>query len=60
VIYRKLSFGTQSAAGSRFIERMLTVSETCRLQGRSIFAYLTAAVEAHFQRKVAPSLLPSA
>lgn len=58
VIYRKLSFGTQSASGSRFIERMLTVSETCRLQGRSIFVYLTAAVEAHFQRKAAPSLLP--
>jgi transposase len=60
VIYRKLSFGTQSAAGSRFIERMLTVSETCRLQSRSIFAYLTAAVEAHFRHQPAPSLLPSA
>lgn len=59
VIYRKLSFGTQSASGSRFIERMLTVSETCRLQGRSIFAYLTTAVEAHFQRQPAPSLLPT-
>lgn len=59
VIYRKLSFGTQSAAGSRFIERMLTVSETCRLQGRSIFTYLTAAVEAHFQHELAPSLLPT-
>jgi transposase len=58
VIYRKLSFGTQSAAGSRFIERMLTVSETCRLQSRSIFAYLTAAMEAHFAKQPAPSLLP--
>lgn len=60
VIYRKLSFGTQSASGSRFIERMLTVSETCRLQGRSIFAYLTSAVEAHFQGQIVPSLLPTA
>jgi transposase len=60
VIYRKLSFGTQSAAGSRFIERMLTVSETCRLQSRSIFGYLTAAVEAHFQHQPVPSLLPGA
>jgi hypothetical protein len=59
VIYRKLSFGTQSASGSRFIERMLTVSETCRLQKRSVFDYLTAAVEAHFQRQPAPSLLPT-
>jgi transposase len=48
VIYRKLSFGTQSEAGSRFVERMLTMSETCRLQNRSIFAYLVSAVEAHF------------
>jgi transposase len=60
VIYRKLSFGTQSASGSRFIERMLTVSETCRLQKRSIFSYLTDAVEAHFTNKSAPSLLPAA
>ena len=30
VIWRKLSFGTQSAAGSRFVETMLSVIETCR------------------------------
>ncbi len=59
VIYRKLSFGTQSASGSCFIERMLTVSETCRLQSRSIFGYLTAALEAHFQHQTAPSLRPA-
>lgn len=59
VIYRKLSFGTQSASGSRFIERMLTVSETCRLQRRSIFAYMTAAMTAYFAKQSAPSLLPS-
>lgn len=60
VIHRKLSFGTQSAQGSRFIERMLTMSETCRLQDRSIFDYLTAAVEAHFSQQAPPSLLPEA
>jgi len=59
VIYRKLSFGTQSASGSRFLERMLTISETCRLQDRSIFDYLVTAVEAHFSHQPAPSLLPS-
>lgn len=58
VIYRKLSFGTQSAAGSRFIERILTVSETCRLQKRSPFEYLVAAMEAHFAKQTPPSLLP--
>jgi transposase len=60
VIWRKLSFGTQSAAGSRFMESMLTVIETCRQQGRGVFAYLVAAVEAHLAHKPAPSLLPRA
>jgi transposase len=58
VIWRKLSFGTQSANGSRFVETMLTVIETCRQQHRSAFDYLTTAVEAHFARQPAPSLLP--
>ena len=48
VIYRKLSFGTQSASGSRFLERMLTVSETCRLQNRNAYQYLIEAMEAKF------------
>ena len=58
VIYRKLSFGTQSASGSRFIERILTVSETCRMQNRSPYEYLVETMEAHFAKKPAPSLLP--
>ena len=37
VIWRKLSFGTQSADGSRFVETMLTVIETCRQQNKSAF-----------------------
>ena len=57
VIYRKLSFGTQSEAGSRFIERMLTVSETCRLQKRSAFQWLCDAVEASLHGQPAPTLL---
>jgi transposase len=60
VIWRKLSFGTQSAAGSRFMESMLTVIETCRQQGRSTFAYLTAAMESHLAKKPAPTQLPGA
>jgi len=56
VIYRKLSFGTQSEAGSRFIERMLTVCETCRLQKRSVFQWLTNAVEARLHNRPAPTL----
>jgi len=41
VIWRKLCFGTQSAKGSRFVERALTVIETCRLQKRNVFASVT-------------------
>jgi len=58
VIWRKLSFGTQSAGGSRFVETLLTVIETCRQQHRNVFEYLTAAVEAHLAHQPAPSLLP--
>jgi len=57
VIWRKLSFGTQSAGGSRFVETMLTVIETCRQQRRSAFAFVTDAVEAHLAHQPAPSLL---
>ena len=57
MIWRKLSFGTQSAAGSRFVERMLTVIETCRRQCRNAFAWLTDVVRAHVRREAGPSLL---
>jgi transposase len=60
VIWRKLSFGTQSRRGSQFVETMLTVIETCRQQSRNTFAHLTAAVKAHFAHQPAPSLLPRA
>jgi transposase len=59
VIWRKLSFGTQSASGSRFVERMLTVVETCRRQNHAVFAWLMEAVQAHHTGQPAPSLLPA-
>ncbi len=57
VIWRKLSFGTQSAGGSRFMETILTVVETCQRRKRSSFEYLTTAVQAHFGSQRPPSLL---
>jgi len=60
VIWRKLSFGTQSARGSRFVETMLTVIETCRQQRRNALAFVTAAVEAHLANQPSPSLLSKA
>lgn len=60
VIYRKLSGGTKSEAGSRFVERILTVHATLRLQGRPILSFLRAACEARLRRLAPPSLLPVA
>jgi len=57
VIWRKLSFGAQSAAGSRFVETMLTVIETCRQQGRKVFALIAAAVQARLAHQPSPILL---
>jgi len=60
VIWRKLSFGTQSAGGSRFAETMLTVIETCRQQRRDAFRYLTAGIHSHLSHQPAPSLVSGA
>jgi transposase len=57
VIWRKRSFGPQAAAGSRFVERMLTAIETCRRQNRNTFAWLVEAVHARLAGQAAPSLL---
>jgi len=58
VQWRKGSFGTQSEAGSRFVESMMTVVATLKQQKRSILDYLTAAHEAALRGEPAPSLLP--
>jgi transposase len=56
VIYRKLSLGSQSEHGERMIERLLSASVTCRLQGRSLFAYLTDVIAAKIRGDPIPSL----
>ena len=59
VLWRKGSFGSHSAEGSRFAERMLTVSESLRAQGRSILAFVEQAIRAGLEVGKAPTLLPS-
>ena len=54
VIWRKLSFGTQSPRGSRFVETILTIIETCRQQSLRVFHYLTNALQASHAAKCAP------
>jgi transposase len=58
VLWRKGSFGTQSAAGNRFVERLLSVAATCKQHDRSLLAYLTAVCTAAQCGQPIPSLLP--
>ena len=57
VLWRKKSFGSQSEAGCRFAERMLTVVQTLRLRHQSVLAYLEQAITAHRHGEPAPKLL---
>jgi transposase len=57
VIHRKLSLGSQSTEGERRIERLLSASITCRLQRRSLFAYLTDALSARVRGDPVPLLV---
>jgi len=58
VCMRKVSFGTKSSEGSRFIERALSTVTTLRLQNRPVLSFLTQAVESWLHGQSAPSLLP--
>ncbi len=58
VLWRKGSFGTHSPGGSRFAERMLTVSATLKQQGRSVVDFVAQACEAALHGQAPPSLLP--
>ena len=57
VLWRKGSFGTQSERGARYVERILTVGAICRLQERSVIAYVRDACRCHLNGSPAPSLL---
>jgi transposase len=48
VIWRKRSQGTASVKGNRWVERILSLKETCRLQARSTYPVLVEAVSSLF------------
>jgi len=58
VLWRRKSFGTQSEAGSRFVERILSVVTTLRQQGRDVLEYLTAACTSAQGKRGSICLLP--
>lgn len=59
VIWRRLSFGSQSEAGSQFVSRMLTVIATLKIQGRDVLEFLTQACKAaRFGEPISPHKAP--
>ena len=58
VLWRKTSHGTDGAAGSRFVENILSIVATCRQQGRDVLEYLTECCRSRLAGVAAPSLLP--
>jgi transposase len=57
VLWRRRSFGCNSAAGCRFVERILTVVQTCRLRGTNTLEFLNQAVRTRRHGQTCPCLL---
>jgi len=49
VLWRKRSYGTKSDKGNRWVERILSLRQTCRLQGKSTFDVLVNAMDSYFK-----------
>ena len=58
VLIRKITYGNRSAKGEISLARLLTVTQTCKLQQRPLLGYLLTAVHCHRRRQPAPSLRP--
>lgn len=57
VLWRKNAFGCHSEGGCRFVERILTVVQTLRLQKRPVLKFLYQSLLAHRHAQQAPQLL---
>jgi transposase len=57
VLWRKNAFGCHSESGCRFVERILTVVQTLRLQKRSVLDFLEESVIAHRSGTTPPALV---
>ena len=51
VLWRKRSQGTSSDKGNRWVERIVSLRQTCRLQGKSTFAVLEEAMTCYFKEQ---------
>jgi len=59
VLWRRGCYGTQSEGGSRFVERMLTMSATCQQQKRPLLPYLVESITTFWAGQPAPKVLLS-
>ncbi len=57
VLWRKNAFGCHSESGCRFVERILTVVQTCRLQQRPVLEFLYQSLCSHRSGHPAPQLV---
>jgi transposase len=57
VMKRDRTFGTHTSAGSRYVERVMTVVATCRQQGTDALTVLTEALQAHWLGSPPPALM---
>jgi transposase len=51
VLWRKRSQGTKSEKGNRWVERILSLRQTCRLQHKPTFAVLVEAIDSYFKEQ---------
>ena len=51
VLWRKRSLGTESDSGDRWVERILSLTQTCRLQKKLSYPVLVEAIDAYFHDK---------
>ncbi len=58
VVWRKTSYGSQSERGTRFAESILTLTATCKQQGRSVLEFVQKCINAFLKQLPAPSLRP--
>jgi transposase len=58
VIDRKVTQGTRSTTGQRWLERIWTAIATCAQTGRSVFTFLQESLAAYFADQPPPDLLP--
>lgn len=59
VLWRKMSFGSDSEEGSRYVERILTAIETLKLQHRPQLQWLIDTLRAPIDGHPLPTLLPA-